>query len=133
MRIIQAFASRILSGQGHTAMRPCAQINSDGVLPAAAIRQLWPGCAAYLAGADPGRQVPVDADYHGFPIEINVALSIASGASALLALSLHAVAIEIYVSIYPGHHVYIRQGTDRRRSISEPKPLTANTKSCSSI
>ncbi|ROW12253.1 hypothetical protein VMCG_00161 [Cytospora schulzeri] len=98
MRIIQAAASRIVSNKGYTAMRPCAQIDSDGVLPAAMIQQSWPGCAAYFSGENPGQQVLVDANYYGLPIEINVALSIASGVSALLSLFLHALGVEIYVS-----------------------------------
>lgn len=101
MRIIQTAASRIASGQGYTAMRPCAQIDSDGVLPVTAIQQFWPGCAAYFSGVDPDRQVLVDANYYGLPIEVNVALSMTSGASGLLALFLHAIGVEIYVSCLP--------------------------------
>lgn len=100
MRIIQNATSRIVSGQGYSAMRPCAQIDSDGILSAEAIQQAWPRCLAYFSGVDPGQQVLVDANYYGLPIEVNVALSIASGASALLALSLHAVGVEIYVSYH---------------------------------
>lgn len=101
MRIIQAAASRITSNQGYTAMRPCAQIDSDGVLSAVAIQQSWPGCAAYFSGANPGQQVLVDANYYGLPIEVNVALSITSGISAMLALSLHSIGVEIYVGQPP--------------------------------
>lgn len=79
-------------------MRPCAQIDSDGVLPAATILQAWPECAAYFSRVAPGQQALVGADYHGLPIEVNVALSLVSGISALLALLLHAVGVEIYVS-----------------------------------
>lgn len=98
MRIIQNVASRAVSGQGYTATRPCAQINSDGVLPQSVIERAWPECAAYFTGAHPDQQVLVRADYYGLPIEINVALSIASGASAFAALFLHAIGVEVYVS-----------------------------------
>lgn len=98
MRIIQTIAGRAVSGQGYTSLRPCAQINSDGVLPQPVIENAWPECAAYFTGANPDQQVLVRADYYGFPIEINVALSIASGASAFVALILHAIGVELYVS-----------------------------------
>lgn len=98
MRFIQNIAGRAVSGQGYTSLRQCAQINSDGVLPQPVIENVWPGCAAYFSGANPDQQVLVRADYYGFPIEINVALSIASGASAFVALILHATGVEVYVS-----------------------------------
>lgn len=103
MRIIQNVACRAVSGQGYTAMRPCAQIDSDGVLPKSVIEHSWPGCAAYFTGAYPDQQVLVRADYYGFPIEINVAISIVSGASAFFALFLHAMGVELYVSKPPTH------------------------------
>lgn len=99
MRIIQNGASRMVSGRGYAAMRPCAQIDSDGVLPAAVVQQSWPECVTYFSGAEPGQRTLVEANYHGLPIEINVALSMVSGVSALLALSLHIIGVEIYVSI----------------------------------
>jgi uncharacterized membrane protein len=98
MRIIQNAASRAVSGQEYTAMRPCAQINSDGILPRSVIERAWPDCAAYFTGTHPDQRVLVRADYYGLPIEINVALSIASGASAFVALFLHAMGVEVYVS-----------------------------------
>lgn len=101
MRIIQNVAGRAVSGQGYTAMRPCAQIDSDGVLPKSVIERSWPGCAAYFTGAHPEQEVLVRADYYGLPIEINVAISIVSGASAFVALFLHAMGVELYVSKPP--------------------------------
>lgn len=101
MRIIQNIACRAVSGQGYTATRPCAQIDSDGVLPRSAIEHAWPECASYFTRAHPGQQALVRADYYGLPIEINVAISIVSGASAFAALFLHAVAVEVYVSTPP--------------------------------
>lgn len=100
MRIIQRIACRAVSGQGYTAMRPCAQIDSDGVLPESVIVRSWPECAAYFTGAHLDQQVLVRADYYGLPIEINVAISIVSGASAFVALFLHALGVELYVSIH---------------------------------
>ena len=103
MRIIQNIACRAVSGQGYAAMRPCAQIDSDGVLPQSVTEQVWPDCAAYFTGGNSDQQVLVRADYHGLPIEVNVAISIVSGASASVALFLHAMGVEIYVSTDTPH------------------------------
>lgn len=100
MRILQLLAAAALSGRGYVATRPCAQIASDGVVPASAIEARWPGCAPYLSGEKPGQVVIVDANYYGLPAEINVALSVASGTCAFLAILLHTTAVELYVS-YP--------------------------------
>lgn len=99
MRLIQNFAGRAVSGHGYALLRSCAQIDSDGVLPAAVILRYWPECTSYFSGMSPGQQALVRADYHGLPAEVSVALSLVSGASALLALLLHAVGVEVYVSI----------------------------------
>lgn len=111
MRIVQNVACRAVSGQGYTAMRPCAQIDSDGVLPKSVIEHSWPDCAAYFTGARPDQQVLVRADYYGLPIEINVAISIVSGASAFVALILHVMGVELYVSI-PTHRSTASQQTE---------------------
>lgn len=103
MRIVQNIACRAASGQGYAAMRPCAQIDSDGVLPQSVIERAWPECTAYFTGAHPDQQALVRADYYGLPIEINVAISIVSGASAFVALLLHAMGVEVYVSTISQH------------------------------
>lgn len=120
MRIIQNIASRAASGQGYTALRPCAQINSDGILPQSVIEHAWPECAAYFTGANPDQQVLVRANYYGFPIEINVALSIASGASAFVALFLHAMGVEVYLQMTPAESERLRQVSYRKQSARGP-------------
>lgn len=119
MRTVQSVACRAISGQGYTAMRLCAQIDSDGILPQSVIERAWPECAAYFTGARPDQQVLVRADYYGFPIEVNVALSIASGASAFVALFLHAVGVEVYVSMHkqPNTSPELRNPRGRRDDI----------------
>ncbi|POS81529.1 hypothetical protein DHEL01_v200046 [Diaporthe helianthi] len=116
MRIIQNIAGRAVSGQGYTSLRPCGQINSDGVLPQPVIESVWPGCVAYFTGASPEQQVLVRADYYGLPIEINVALSIASGASAFIALFLHAMGVEVYLQLTPAESERLRQVSYRKQS-----------------
>lgn len=105
MRLLQLFAAGAISGRGYIAARPCAQIASDGVVPASVIEAHWPGCADYFSGASPGEVVVVDANYHGLPIEINVALSVVSGLCAFLAMLLHTAGVELYVSPLPPLHL----------------------------
>lgn len=100
MRVIQLLVIRIVSDNRHIVLRPCAQIMSDGVLPVCTIEQKWPDCAQYFSGKSPGQEVLVTANYRGLPIEINAALSVASGTSASIALLLHIVGAELYVSIH---------------------------------
>lgn len=80
------------------ALRPCAQIASDRVLPDAAIASLWPACRAYLTGHRPDQAVLVAANYGGTPIEANVALSVTAGPAGWVALLLHVFLVEVYVS-----------------------------------
>lgn len=117
MRLIQNITSRAVSGQEYTATRPCAQIDSDGVLPRSMIEQFWPDCVAYFTSEHLDQQVLVRADYWGLPIEINVAISVASGASAFIALFLHAIGVEVYVSTHP----------QRRESRCEKKERASKT------
>ncbi|KAG6364529.1 hypothetical protein INS49_006130 [Diaporthe citri] len=118
MRIVQNIACRAVSGQGYAAMRPCAQIDSDGVLPKFLIESSWPECEAYFTGRSPDQQVLVKAEYYGLPIEINVAISIVSGASAFVALFLHAMGVELYLHLTSGESERLRQASYHRQSAS---------------
>lgn len=101
MRVFQQVGVRLLSNKGYIALKPCAQIASDGVLSAAAIVEHFPSCAAYFSGENMGQTVVVQANYSGLPIEINVALSFAAGASAFAALIVHIFGAELYVREQP--------------------------------
>ncbi|KAL2287533.1 hypothetical protein FJTKL_04970 [Diaporthe vaccinii] len=118
MRIVQNIACRAASGQGYTAMRPCAQIDSDGVLPRSVIERAWPECTVYFTGTHPDQQALVRADYYGLPIEINVAISIVSGASAFVALFLHAMGVEVYLHLTPAESERLRQASYHKQSAS---------------
>ncbi|PSR83765.1 hypothetical protein BD289DRAFT_277313 [Coniella lustricola] len=101
MRAIQMLIVRIVSDDRHIVLRPCAQIMSDGVVPISTIVQKWPDCTQYFSGNNPQQEVLVTASYLGLPIEVNAALSVASGTSASIALLLHILGAEIYVRILP--------------------------------
>ncbi|KAJ4415409.1 hypothetical protein N0V82_007348 [Gnomoniopsis sp. IMI 355080] len=118
MRVIQQIGARLLSNKGYIALKPCAQIASDGVLSASVITQHFPSCAAYFSGENMSQMVVVEADYFGLPIEINVALSFAAGASAFLALILHILGAELYLHLTPAE-------SDRLRQASYHKQLAA--------
>lgn len=99
MRIIQQAGARLLSNKGYIALKPCAQIASDGVLSESVLVDHFPSCRAYFSGVNASQLAVVQANYYGLPIEINVALSFAAGASTFMALLLHIFAAEFYVSV----------------------------------
>lgn len=99
MRVIQQVGVRLLSNKGYVALKPCAQIASDGVLSASVIMEHFPDCTAYFSGENMNQMVVVKANYSGLPIEVNVALSFAAGASTMLALLLHVLGAELYVRV----------------------------------
>lgn len=99
MRVLQITAASAVSSRGYVATRPCAQVIWDGVVPLSVIESIWPACAPYISGVNLDQSVVVRADYNGLPAEVNVALSIVSGFCALIALGLHTLAVEVYVSL----------------------------------
>ncbi|CAN8096547.1 unnamed protein product [Discula destructiva] len=118
MRVLQQVGARLLSDKGYFALKPCAQIASDGVLSAAVITAHFPECEAYFLREKLGQTVMVEANYAGLPIEINVALSFAAGASAFLALIVHIFGAELYLHLTPAE-------SDRLRNVSYHKQLAA--------
>lgn len=114
MRILQQIGAQLISPSSsapsssaaaaamsyYYALRPCAQIASDGVMTDGAIATLWPACLAYFTGHNPDQTVLVAANYGGTPIEANVALSVTAGPAGWIALLLHMFAVEIYVSFF---------------------------------
>lgn len=61
---------------------------------------IYPVCAAYLNGTNAGQEVVVRADFGGgIPTELGAALNVSFGMALWLALALHAVGVEIYVSL----------------------------------
>jgi PPE-repeat protein len=76
---------------------PCAQINftlgEDGTL------SHYPDCIAYYNGTNPGQRVVVTPNFDSEnPIEIAAALGVSFGTAGWLALWIHAILIEVYVS-----------------------------------
>jgi len=61
----------------------------------------YPECEGYMAGNDPHGLAKVKADVNGTPVELAAAFGSVFGAAFWLALALHAIGIEVYVSQRP--------------------------------
>lgn len=111
MRLIQYIAAIIISmiGTYYTA-RPCAQV-ADMVEDANRTLELYPECATFFSGENPGQQVVVHADLTSpsSAAEAGAAAGMAFGMAIWLAFALHAIGVEVYVSLllflwpFPAH------------------------------
>jgi hypothetical protein len=57
-----------------------------------------PECASYLNGTDPFKQGVVHAQFGNNSTEIGAALNMCFGMALWLALAMHAIGVEVYVS-----------------------------------
>lgn len=85
--------------------RPCSQIafvlGQDGTVVD------YPQCSQYFDGSDPTKRVIVTADFaSNNPVEIAASLAVPFGTAGWLALLLHTIAIELYVS---SDHYFFRR------------------------
>jgi hypothetical protein len=82
---------------------PCSKITailtSFGA-PEKAVASLYPPCISFLNGTAPNQYAVVHANQNGNPEEVAASLDMAFGMTLWLALLLHAVGIEIYVSCW---------------------------------
>lgn len=61
---------------------------------------MYPECASYLDGSDPQQQAIVHANFsNGRSTEIGAALDLGFGMALWVATAMHAIGIEIYVSL----------------------------------
>lgn len=101
-RIIQGIAALIISSAGghrYYSAQPCDKIaymlNNDEQ----AVLSRFPGCTAFLDGSSPDQHVVVAASTRGgSSVEAAAMLNTFFGAALWLALAIHAIGIEIYVS-----------------------------------
>src|SRR3569833_2685182 len=96
--IMSSSAVTISSIGGYYAVRPCGQIDEALGGNQTAVISAYPDCGAYFSGAVSGQRAFVRADMSGNLAEGSVALGLNFGAAGWLALTLHAIGIEIYVS-----------------------------------
>ncbi|KAK1996604.1 hypothetical protein LX36DRAFT_658448 [Colletotrichum falcatum] len=120
LRLIQFSCAVIISRIGtYYAARSCGQVayvvdDSNRTL------ELYPDCAAYFSGANPGQQTIVHADMLGATsaAEAGAAVSLPFGMALWLALALHAIGIEIYLRLTPAE-------AERLRNVSYKRQLEA--------
>lgn len=100
------FLSAIITsklGDYYTA-RPCYQIAFIYHGSEKITTKLYPQCAAYFNGSNHDQHVVIRTGFqNGRPEEISAGLGIGFGMALFLALAIHAVGVEIYVSCSPEH------------------------------
>lgn len=101
-------AARIISNYGgYQAAMPCGSIDFILKDESTVVRR-YPECAAYYDGSKPGQYAIVPATMSGPDgAQVAAALNLCAGGSFWLALVLHAVGIEIYVSMAPDYRLSI--------------------------
>lgn len=82
---------------GYYDARPCEQIEYILGSPEDSINA-FPDCIPYFNGSDPSKQVAVEANFNGNPVQLTVALGSNFGSAMWLAFAIHAIGVEIYVS-----------------------------------
>jgi len=79
--------------------RSCAEVASFYNNSAQKTTALYPECATYFNGTNPDKHIAVLLDFNGRQEETGAALAEGFIMAAGLALALHAIGIEIYVSV----------------------------------
>lgn len=93
-------SAAIISNQGNFFdVRSCAQIDYVFYHFANYTVAFYPACAAYYSGENLNQHVVVEANMDGDPAQVGAALGVTFGMSFWLALTLHAVGVEIYVGV----------------------------------
>lgn len=92
-------SARVISVMGGFSVgRPCAQI--DFLLGANKTLALYPACEAFYNGTSEHAKVLVDANFSSNnAMEIGASMGMTFGSAGWIALWLHAIAVEVYVSL----------------------------------
>jgi hypothetical protein len=91
-------AAMIISNKGHYAVWPCAKI-ADTIDDGMDLVSEFPACAAYADGSNLNQVSAVLADMDGSSAaNAGAALDLNFGMALWLALAIHAVGVEVYVS-----------------------------------
>ncbi|KAL1859793.1 hypothetical protein Daus18300_009383 [Diaporthe australafricana] len=122
IRIIMIIAAQIVSQiGGYYDARPCEQVeNIFG--SAEESMAAYPDCAPFFNGSDPSKQVAVEANFNGDPVQLAVALGSNFGPAMWLAFAIHAIGVEIYLKLTPAE-------SERLRDVSYQRQLEAGMKS----
>ncbi|KAL1642556.1 hypothetical protein SLS58_005324 [Diplodia intermedia] len=99
VRIIVIITARITSAQkDYFTARPCAQLDYIFNFQQDATLRHHPECVRFYDGSNPGQHALVNARFGTTAAEATAALGIPFGMAMWLALTLHAVGVEVYVS-----------------------------------
>ncbi len=86
---------------GYWSAQPCDKLDFI-ISNATKTLELYPACATFYSGENPGQYAAVMVNMiNGGPEQAGAALNINFGAAGWLALALHAIGVEIYVSSRP--------------------------------
>ena len=101
-RIILISSANIISAIGsYYIVWPCAKI-AFTMRSENTTRNMYPACASYFDGTNPEQQAIVHANFgSGHSTELGAAMNMCFGMSLWVALALHAIGIEFYVSSQP--------------------------------
>jgi NADH:ubiquinone oxidoreductase subunit 6 (subunit J) len=111
-RIIMILAAIVISKTGeYNAAWPCSKIESALPKPAMLLA-MYPACAAYINGSNPGQSAVVLANLDGDTgVNAGAALNMSFGMALWLATSLHAIGVELYVGTLEPHICRIATNT----------------------
>ncbi|KAK6436608.1 hypothetical protein LTR95_007204 [Oleoguttula sp. CCFEE 5521] len=121
LRIIMIIAAQILTAAGdYWTVQDCAKL-LDIFHSSQTLTDLYPSCAALVSGADMNAVTLVHVDFNGTAAELMSAMNASFGMAGWIALTLHAVGVEIYLHLTP-------QETRRLRELSYKRQLEAGHK-----
>lgn len=97
LRIVQIISTIIITSYGGwSTVWPCAKISS--IVGPDTTLAFYPGCASFVDGSNPLKEVIVEADFNSEnPAEIGAALGLPFGSAGWIALWLHVIFVEVYV------------------------------------
>lgn len=99
LRIIVLLAAPIISRMGgYYTTRPCAQVDDMFAGSRKDVLRFYPGCAAYYSG-DLNAEIMISANMYGNIAEVAVAAAMVFGPAGWLTLTMHAIGVEVYVSL----------------------------------
>lgn len=92
--------ANIIAGQGYYTVWRCAKLAETLSHDATPLAQKYPSCAPYVDGSNLAAVSAISADFNGESSEnVGAALNISFGTAVWLGFVIHALGVEIYVSL----------------------------------
>lgn len=92
-------AAQIISSAGDFwSVQSCAKL-LDVIGDAQELVQQYPSCSSLIDGGNLGAVAAVNANFGGSAVELMSAMNMSFGMAGWLALGLHAIGVEVYVSL----------------------------------